>query len=122
MIAIPGSITFYVVEMAITPDGLAGFGRFSEPALLVLISLADGPKHGYAMTRDITSLSGQRLGPGTLYGAITRLEERGWIEPLAAEERRRPYRLTRTGQRVLRARLEHMRSVARVGHARLANG
>jgi DNA-binding PadR family transcriptional regulator len=108
--------------MTMTPDGLADLGRFSEPALLILISLSDGPKHGYAMTRDIAGLSGQRLGPGTLYGAITRLEERGWIEPLPAEDRRRPYRLTRGGQRVLRARLQQMRSVARIGHARLASG
>jgi hypothetical protein len=51
-------------------DLLTGLGRFSEPALYVLISLADGPKHGYAMTQDIEAVSGQKLGPGTLYGAI----------------------------------------------------
>ncbi|HEV8200537.1 MAG TPA: helix-turn-helix transcriptional regulator [Candidatus Polarisedimenticolia bacterium] len=103
-----------------TDDLLAGLGRFSEPALYILISLADGPKHGYAMTQDIEAVAGQRLGPGTLYGAIARLEARGWIEALAAEERRRPYRLTAAGQRVLRHRLESLRSVARVGRARLA--
>ena len=108
--------------MIMTPDGLAGLGRFSEPALLILISLADGPKHGYAMTRDIAAVSGLRLGPGTLYGGITRLEERGWIEPLPTEDRRRPYRLTRAGQRVLQARLGQLRAVARVGQARLAEG
>jgi DNA-binding PadR family transcriptional regulator len=101
-------------------DLLAGLGRFSEPALYILISLADGPKHGYAMTQDIEAVAGQRLGPGTLYGAIARLEARGWIEALAAEDRRRPYRLTAAGQRVLRHRLESLRSVARVGRARLA--
>jgi len=103
-------------------DLLAGLGRFSEPALYILISLADGPKHGYAMTRDIETVSGQRLGPGTLYGAIARLEARRWIEPLPAEERRRPYRLTAAGQRVLRHRLESLRAVARVGRARLVEG
>jgi DNA-binding PadR family transcriptional regulator len=103
-----------------TDDLLAGLGRFSEPALYILISLADGPKHGYAMTQDIEAVAGQRLGPGTLYGAIARLEARGWIEALAAEDRRRPYRLTAAGQRVLRHRLESLRSVARVGRARLA--
>jgi DNA-binding PadR family transcriptional regulator len=103
-------------------DLLAGLGRFSEPALYILISLADGPKHGYAMTQDIEAVSGQRLGPGTLYGAIARLEARRWIEPLPAEERRRPYRLTAAGQRVLRHRLENLRAVARVGRARLAEG
>jgi DNA-binding PadR family transcriptional regulator len=101
-------------------DLLAGLGRFSEPALYILISLADGPKHGYAMTQDIEQVSGQRLGPGTLYGAIARLEARKWIEALPAEDRRRPYRLTAAGQRVLRHRLESLRSVARVGRARLA--
>jgi len=103
-------------------DLLASLGRFSEPALYILISLADGPKHGYAMTQDIEAVSGQRPGPGTLYGAIARLEARGWIEPLPAENRRRPYRLTSAGQRVLRHRLESLRSVARIGRARLAEG
>jgi DNA-binding PadR family transcriptional regulator len=103
-------------------DVLASLGRFSEPALYILISLADGPKHGYAMTQDIEALSGQRLGPGTLYGAVARLEARGWIEPLPAEDRRRPYRLTTAGQKVLRHRLDSLRAVARVGRARLAEG
>ncbi len=101
-------------------DVLASLGRLSEPALLILISLADGPKHGYAMTIDIEAISGQRPGPGTLYGAITRLEERGWIEPLPADDRRRPYRLTRAGQLVLRARLESLAAVTRVARSRLA--
>jgi DNA-binding PadR family transcriptional regulator len=103
-------------------DLLAGLGRFSEPALYILISLADGPKHGYAMTQDIEAVAGQKLGPGTLYGAIARLEARQWIEPLPAEERRRPYQLTMAGRRVLRHRLESLRAVARVGEARLAEG
>ncbi len=103
-------------------DVLAGLGRFSEPALLVLISLADGPKHGYAMTQDIEAVAGQKLGPGTLYGAIARLEARRWIEPLPPQERRRPYRITAAGQRVLRHRLAGLQAVARVGRARLAEG
>ena len=103
-------------------DSLAGLGRFSEPALYVLISLADGPKHGYAMTADIEAISGQRLGAGTLYGALARLEARNWIEPLPADDRRRPYRLTADGARVLRHRLEQLRTVGRVGRARLADG
>ena len=103
-------------------DPLADLGRFSEPALYILISLADGPKHGYAMTQDIEAVSGQKLGPGTLYGAIARLEAQRWIEPLAADERRRPYRLTAAGERVLRHRLESLQSLARVGRARLAEG
>jgi DNA-binding PadR family transcriptional regulator len=108
--------------MAKQDDLLASLGRFSEPALYILISLADGPKHGYAMTQDIEEVSGQRLGPGTLYGAIARLEARKWIEPLAAEDRRRPYKLTAAGQKVLKHRLESLRAVARIGRARLAEG
>jgi DNA-binding PadR family transcriptional regulator len=100
-------------------DSLTDLGRFSEPALLILISLADGPRHGYAMTQDIEAVSGQTLGPGTLYGAIARLEARKWIEPLPADDRRRPYRLTGAGQKVLRARLDNLKAVAKIGHARL---
>ena len=101
-------------------DSLDDLGRFSEPALLIMISLADGPKHGYAMTQDIEQVSGQKLGPGTLYGAIARLEEREWIEALPAEDRRRPYKLTGAGQKVLKARLEALRVMTRIGNARLA--
>jgi DNA-binding PadR family transcriptional regulator len=100
---------------------LDDFGRFSEPALLILISLAEEPKHGYSMTEDIESISGARLGPGTLYGAIARLESRGLIEPLKSEDRRNPYRLTALGERALRARLDAMMTVVRAGQRRLAS-
>src|SRR4029450_1517296 len=103
-------------------DLLEGLGRFSEPALYVMISLADGPKHGYAMTRDIESVAGPPPAPGTLYGPIARLEARKWIEPLPAEDRRRPYRLTSAGQRVLRHRLGSLRTMARGAHARVVGG
>ena len=99
----------------------SGLGRLSEPALLVLAALAPGSKHGYAIIRDVEVHSGQRLGPGTLYGAITRLEERQWIEPLPADDRRRPYKLTSAGHRVLEHRLESLRVVAKIGRARLAD-
>lgn len=108
--------------MARKPDeSLASLGRFSEPAFNILVALADGPKHGYAMTLDIEAMTGTRPGPGTLYGAIARLEQRKWIEPLPAEERRRPYRLTQAGQRVLRARLDALRQVTKIAQARLAD-
>ena len=96
------------------------FGRFAEPALLILVSLADGPKHGYAITEDIDAFAGIRFGPGSLYGAIARLESRDLIEPLEAEDRRNPYRLTALGDKALRARLASMQAVARVGQKRLA--
>ena len=95
------------------------FGRFGEPALLILISLADGPKHGYAMTEDIAAIADVRLGPGTLYGAITRLESRGLIEPVESQDRRNPYRITALGERALRLRLATLEVVARAGRARL---
>lgn len=104
-----------------TDDSLADLGRFSEPAFNILVALADGPKHGYAMTLDIESMTGNRPGPGTLYGAIARLEERQWIEALPADDRRRPYRLTQAGQKVLRARLAALRQVTRIAQARLAD-
>ena len=102
-------------------EELDDFGRFGEPALLILISLAEGPKHGYAMTEDIAAIADVRLGPGTLYGAITRLDARGLIERLDSEDRRNPYRLTALGERALRARLTSIQAVARVGQRRLAD-
>jgi len=102
-------------------DEFDDFGRFAEPALMILISLAEGPKHGYAMTDDIEQVSGVRFGPGTLYGAVTRLEGRGLIQRLDSEERRQPYRLTALGERALRARLASLQAVTRVGQRRLAN-
>jgi DNA-binding PadR family transcriptional regulator len=96
------------------------FGRFSEPALLVLVSLAEEPKHGYAMIEDIATVTGARLGAGTLYGAIARLETGGLIEALPSVDRRRPYRITAAGVRHLEARLANLRAVARLGQQRLA--
>lgn len=101
--------------------GLDDLGRFSEPALLILISLAAGPKHGYAITADIESLSGAKLGPGTLYGALSRLEARGLVEPLPPQKRRRPYRISAAGARVLRARLDGLALLARAGQRRLVH-
>jgi DNA-binding PadR family transcriptional regulator len=94
-------------------------GQYSDPPLLVLASLANGPKHGHAMIEDIERLCGTRLGPGTLYGAIGRLEQQGWIAPLPQEERRRPYRITAEGLKVLRARLTTLHRFARAGLGRL---
>jgi DNA-binding PadR family transcriptional regulator len=99
---------------------LSELGRFTEPALLILVSLAGGDKHGYAMIEDIEQLSGMRLGPGTLYGAVARLERRGWIESLQSDDRRRPYRLTGAGASALREQLSGMRAFASAGLQRLA--
>ncbi|MBO0780607.1 MAG: helix-turn-helix transcriptional regulator [Ktedonobacteraceae bacterium] len=96
-------------------------GRFSDPPILILASLAGGPKHGYAITVDIEAFAGVRLGPGTLYGAIARLEVQGLIEALPAEERRRPYRLTATGVVFLREQLANLGTFASLGLRRLAS-
>jgi DNA-binding PadR family transcriptional regulator len=93
----------------------------SDPTLLVLSSLAAGDKHGYAMMEDIERFAGVRLGPGTLYGAITRLEERGWIRPVDSEHRRQPYTITGAGREYLRGQLASLDRVVRAGLRRLKN-
>jgi DNA-binding PadR family transcriptional regulator len=94
-------------------------GRWAEPGLLVLASLADGAKHGYAITADIAEQVGVTLGPGTLYAALARLEERGLIEALPAERRRRPYRLTAAGAAELSAQAVRMQRLAALSLGRL---
>lgn len=91
----------------------------SDPSLLVLSSLADGDKHGYAMMEDIERFAGVRLGPGTLYGAITRLEERGWIRPVPSDDRRQPYTLTSAGRAYLEEQLGGLERVVKIGLKRL---
>jgi DNA-binding PadR family transcriptional regulator len=105
--------------MSAQQTGLDDFGRFAEPALLILISLADGPKHGYAITDDIEVVTGVRHGPGTLYGALARLESRGFIEPVESQDRRNPYQLTSLGRKALRTRLAALETVTRAGQRRL---
>jgi len=94
--------------------------RGADPSLLLLISLAGGPKHGHAMLLDIEAFSGQRLGPGTLYGAIERLERDALIEPLPADDRRIPYRLTLSGLDYLARRIDGLQQLAGIGRARLS--
>ena len=95
------------------------FGRFADPALLIMISLAGGDKHGYAMMEDIKTFSGVKIGPGTLYGALARLEERGWIAALDSDERRRPYRLLPAGTPALHEQLASWHSISVEGLKRL---
>lgn len=96
-----------------------GLRRMNDPPFLILTSLASGPKHGHALAKDIAAFAGVELGPGALYGAITRLEERGLIEPLAGDDRRRPYQLTASGSASLASAVAQMRRLADVGTARL---
>lgn len=93
----------------------------TDRGLLILTSLAEGPKHGYALMQDIKSFAGVTLSPGSLYGALSRLEEEGFIEQLAQDDRRRPYQITADGSRVLREELAKSARITGVGLSRLAS-
>jgi DNA-binding PadR family transcriptional regulator len=94
-------------------------GRWADPPLLVLASLAAGEKHGYAITQDVEQTMGVRLSAGTLYGVIARLEERGYIRALPSDDRRRPYQITAAGAAELREQAKRMRSVADLAAKRI---
>jgi DNA-binding PadR family transcriptional regulator len=96
--------------------------RAGEASVLILISLADGPKHGYALIQDIRELAGVELGPGTLYGALDRLERLALIEPLPADDRRHPYRITAPGVAALRMHLDSVERISAAGRLRLQVG
>ncbi len=91
----------------------------NDPAVLVLSSLAGGEKHGYAIVQDVEQMTGVHLAPGTLYGALARLEDERLIEALPASGRRRPYRITGAGARALESQLQTLANLASVGLARL---
>ncbi len=91
----------------------------TDPAILILASLAESDKHGYAIMEDVARFAGVSIGPGTLYGAITRLEGRGWIRPVKAKDRRQPYTLTAAGRRHLAEELETLRRFVSASLARL---
>jgi DNA-binding PadR family transcriptional regulator len=93
----------------------------SDPTLIVLASLADSDKHGYSMMDDIERFASVRLRPGTLYGTITRLEERRWIRPVRSEDRRQPYSVTASGRRYLEEQLASLDRVVKMGQRRLRN-
>jgi DNA-binding PadR family transcriptional regulator len=93
----------------------------TDAALLIMMSLAGGARHGYGIMKDIESFCGLILGAGTLYGSIARLEERGLIEALESDEpRKRPYQLTSAGRAALQAQLDALEIWTRVGRSRLA--
>jgi len=96
--------------------------RAGEASVLVLVSLADGPKHGYALIQDVRQFAGVQLGPGTLYGALDRLERLGLVESLPADERRHPYRITAPGAEALRMHLDSLERVSAAGRLRLQLG
>lgn len=96
--------------------------RAGDASVLILTSLADGPKHGYALIQDIKGFSGVQLGPGTLYGALDRLERLGLISELPSEDRRHPYRATAAGVAALRSHLDALERVSTTGRFRLGLG
>ena len=98
---------------------LQELGRFAEPTVYILVALSDGPKHGYAIMTDVEAMTGSPLGPGTLYGALARMERRGLVEALPPEDRRRPYKLTGLGATTLRAQLQGLAGFSRLGLERL---
>jgi DNA-binding PadR family transcriptional regulator len=100
-------------------QAVSGLRRANDPPLLILVSLADGPKHGHALAKDIEGFAGVTLGPGALYGAITRLDERGLIEAMPGDDRRRPYRITPAGSAALAGALADMRRITHTGLTRL---
>ncbi|HEY2286695.1 MAG TPA: PadR family transcriptional regulator [Streptosporangiaceae bacterium] len=106
-------------------DGRAGpdvLRRAGEASVLILVSLAGGSRHGYALIQDIKELADIELGPGTLYGALDRLERLGLIESLPAEDRRHPYRITAPGAAALREHLDSLERVSAAGRQRLQLG
>jgi DNA-binding PadR family transcriptional regulator len=99
-------------------------GPLSEQVFLILVSLSDAPRHGYALLKDVESLSQGRvrLSTGTLYGALRRLLEDDWIERFKQQDTSRDkqaYRLTSAGRRQLQVELERIRQLARAADTRL---
>ncbi|ORI19863.1 PadR family transcriptional regulator [Rhodococcus sp. 1163] len=97
-----------------------GLARFGEPGVLVLLSLSGGAKHGYAITADVLEQTGLQLGPGTLYGALTKMVDLGLISPLPSDDRRRPYEITMSGREALTAQIATWSRIVDTGRTRLA--
>lgn len=102
-----------------TADAQDVLRRAGDASVLILTSLAESPRHGYALIQDIKDFSGVQLGPGTLYGALDRLERLGLIEGLPSEDRRHPYRVTASGIAALRTHLDALERVSMTGRLRL---
>ncbi len=102
------------------------------PAVLhILLALVDGERHGYGIMQEVTKRAGGqvKMGPGTLYGSIKRMLADGLIEeagerpdPALDDERRRYYRLTSLGLRVMRAELLRLQQIVRLAQAKQVLG
>lgn len=93
--------------------------RFSEPTLFILISLAEGNKHGYAIMEDIENSYDIKIGPGTLYGAISRMDKLKLIEAIPSTGRKKPYQITSEGRQYLKEKLKEIETVTKLGFERL---
>lgn len=114
------SVMRHVTTRSVEPDS----APLTEPVFLVLLSLAQAPRHGYALLKDTEALSDGRvrLSTGTLYGVIHRLLDSEWIERYETEDTSRDkqsYRLTSLGKKFLQAELDRMKQLTRVATARL---
>ncbi|MCI0768517.1 PadR family transcriptional regulator [Bacillus sp. TL12] len=98
---------------------MSSIERFSEPTLFILISLAEGNKHGYAIMEDIENSYDIKIGPGTLYGAISRMEKKNLIESISTKDRRKPYQITSEGREYLQEKLKEIENVTKLGFKRL---
>jgi DNA-binding PadR family transcriptional regulator len=115
----PSVLQHVIMRHVVTDDK-----PLSEPVVLILTSLASEPKHGYALLKDVDQLSGGRvqLSTGTLYGAIRRLLEDGWIERFDQEDRSRDkqaYRVTAKGRAQLNSEIVRLRHLLQATAIRL---
>src|SRR4030095_10872334 len=99
----------------------------TEAILLVLLSLAEEPRHGYAIIKDVEQMTTGRvqMSTGTLFGALQRLLEQGWIQPVEEDESprgRRVYRLTPVGRRNLKHEFARLKDLTRIGDLRISRG
>lgn len=98
---------------------MSSIERFSEPTLFILISLVESNKHGYAIMEDIENSYGVKVGPGTLYGAISRMEKLKFIEAIPSGDRKKPYQITSEGRKFLQEKLKEIEQVTKLGFKRL---
>ena len=91
-----------------------------EAAVWIMVGLADAPKHGYAIMKDIEDMGGFSMRPGTLYAALMRMERAKLVEEIQTSDyRRRPFRLTEAGRMRLEEDLKILAALASIGRRRL---
>ena len=107
-----------------SPEIIMEFLPLTEPVLLILLSLAGQPRHGYSILKDVEQMSDGRvvLSTGTLYGALRRLLDEEWIERFKESESsrgRQAYRLTARGRRNLQLEVGRMKHLTRLANLRI---